>query len=71
MNKIEFVSCVLDKKYTYFLFKDLPTLFVFWQHVALMHPSSVVGQSSAQQSCDPLTLRFVEIPSENIYLQKH
>lgn len=42
------------------------TLLLFWQHVDLMHPSSVVGQSRAQQSCEPLMLSVVEIPSAKI-----
>lgn len=39
------------------------TLLFVWQQVALTHPSSVVGQSSAQPSWEPFTFRQVEIPS--------
>ena len=36
---------------------------LFWQHVAFIQPSSVVGQSRAQLSWDPFKFKFVEIPS--------
>lgn len=41
----------------------LLTLLFVWQHVALMQPSSVVGQSNAQPSCDPFAFKLFDIPS--------
>lgn len=45
------------------------TLLFVWQHVALMHPSSVVGQSSAQPSCDPFAFKLFDKPSEYIEMR--
>lgn len=42
---------------------SLLTLLFVWQHVALMHPSSVVGQSNAQPSCDPFAFKLFDNPS--------
>lgn len=47
--------CVYEKKKS--------TLLLFWQQVALIQPSSVVGQSKAQPSCELLTFKLVEMPS--------
>lgn len=44
----------------------LLTLLFVWQHVALMQPSSVVGQSNAQPSCDPFAFKLFDIPSAPI-----
>lgn len=50
-------TCPLQK------YSDLLTLLFVWQQVALTQLCSVVGQSSAQPSGEPFTVKHVEIPS--------
>lgn len=56
------IKSVIKFSSSCWVIESLTLLFV-WQHVALMQPSSVVGQSSAQPSCDPFKFTLFDNPS--------